>query len=201
MQNKPLSKGKHWALKVKEGNPPKPWKHMKEWSEKTKLVEIKLKKILEEKKITNIVFPWDLENIKCGNTTKVHYMEIYIHHLNNTATINFFDHIDKGFYGIKSISISKEQQPLFDEGYIPSINGKRSTYNITQIKTLTKIWHKSGFKEYISDNEILYIFDQHIFNNLKQQMQRNIHKRKYQYDDKYDEQPNKKQTINFIINT
>ena len=111
-------KGKHWEQKVKEGRPPEPWKGCTEWAEKNFIVKNKFAKLLEDKKI-QYKLPWENEiyNIRCGNRTKVHYMELIIHYINNTATFTFFDTQSKGFFGIRGIFVSKEQRLLFDQNY------------------------------------------------------------------------------------
>jgi hypothetical protein len=177
-------------------------KNTVEWAKKVRLIQNNFYELLKKKNIIYI-FPWKTLNIKCGNTTKVHYMELFIHHLNNTATVNFYDNINKGFFGIKNIFVNKKQQSLFDEGYIPSITGTINTYTKTKIKTLKKIWYNAGFIERKINDGIFFEFDQYIYNNMKQQMQNDIKKRKNknnQLKTKIEYLSSYKLCINYIIN-
>lgn len=173
------------AKKVKEGIIPQSSKGTQNWAAKAFLLENKFNrpkgpcrlkddKLIQDKSITHIL-PWKKSKIKSGNTCKVLYMELLIHHFNKTAMINFFDDNDKGLYGIKTIFVNNEQIPLFDKGYIPSISGSKNN-NTIQIKTLTKIWYITGFIEKKINDGLLFEFNQEKHDHMRKQMKRQYDK-------------------------
>jgi hypothetical protein len=175
------NRGKHWKAKISEGNSPEPWKYTKEWAEKRSKLEAKFSELVGSEQCIKVL-PWrraSPAHRTVGNTNKVLFIELVTHHMTKSAFLTFFDDERMGFLGIKGIFVCAENRPAFDAGLIPSVDSKRQTATLAQIKTLIKIWHTAGFVERVLEGGALsYAFDQATFDRMRAQAQRAEGKRR-----------------------
>jgi hypothetical protein len=171
---KPDNRGKHWKLKSANDKAPTPWIHTKEWADKRCRKEADFGRLVMAR---NIIYtlPWQ-RSTPCarviGNTNKVLFMELLSHHINQIAKLSFVDE-SAGFLGIASVHVAAESRPAFDAGLVPSVEGKRRTGSIAQIKTLVKIWSTAGFVERVlEDGSLIFTFDRATFDRMRAQAQR-----------------------------
>ena len=177
----PNNRGKHWKSKIAEGSAPEPWKATKEWADKRIKLEADFCDLL--KSLNQVyILPWRRSTAPyrvIGNTNKVLFIELIIHHFKKTAILAIEDDERKGFLGITRVFVSSENRGAFDAGFIPSVDGTRCVRSAAQIKTLIKIWHTAGFVEQVLEGgALLYVFDQATFDRMRAQAQRADEKRR-----------------------
>ena len=174
------NRGRHWKDKVLQGCPPEPWKHTKDWAERRTAKENEFSDLLRNRGMV-YTLPWRRPNSalrSMGNTNKVLFIELLIHHLNGVAVLTFVEEVTC-FLGIQSVKVSAENRKIFDAGLIPSVSGKRGVESGAHIKTLIKIWHTAGFVEQVLEGGALsYVFDQETCGRMRAQAQRADEKRR-----------------------
>jgi hypothetical protein len=175
------NRGRHWKDKVLQGCPPEPWKHTKDWAERRTAKESEFCELLRLRGMS-YTLPWrrsQYPHRSMGNTNKVLFMELLVHHLNGVAVLTFVEE-NMCFLGIQTVCVKPEYRSAFDAGLIPSVDGKRRVDGFgAHIKTLVKIWHTAGFVERVLEGGALnYVFDQATFDRMKAQAQRADKKRR-----------------------
>jgi hypothetical protein len=175
------NRGNHWKGKIANGQYPQPWKHTKDWADKRSILETQFCSLIASMNV-RYTLAWrrpEAMHRAVGNTNKVLFIELLTHHLKRSATLAFFDDERMGFLGIKGVFVPADSRPAFDTGLIPSVDSKRQTATLAQIKTITKIWHTAGFVERVLEGGALsYAFDQATFDRMRAQAQRAEEKRR-----------------------
>ena len=175
------NRGNHWKGKIANGQYPQPWKHTKDWADKRSILETQFCSLIASMNV-RYTLAWrrpEAMHRAVGNTNKVLFIELLTHHLKRSATLAFFDDERMGFLGIKGVFVPANSRPAFDAGLIPSVDSKRQTATLAQIKTLIKIWHTAGFVERVLEGGALsYAFDQATFDRMRAQAQRAEEKRR-----------------------
>ena len=156
-----VSKGKrgtHWIEKFAAGNGPELASHVTAWAERSRTTELKLKALLP-----GYVLPWlrgkTAVATRMGNSGKVLFMQLLIHHVNKVVRIQFEDGAGElgeqctvgvrgGFFGISCLRIL--QHDVFNSaegGDIHTISWARTNMPKGKAQTVSKLWHSYGFSE------------------------------------------------------
>jgi hypothetical protein len=150
-------RGTHWAEKVKAGFAPNPSAATKEWAERQNEKEMEYSIFMRSRNVTAIL-PWQIPGAvrSSGNTKKVIYMELLMHHVSGAAHVVLSERTTDGLFGIVGFSVPPNGRPAFDAGSVPSMASAAGTAR----KSIAKIWQTSGFRErLLPDGTLLYEYD------------------------------------------
>jgi len=151
--------GKHWADKVRDGNPPMMREGIRKWAALLPEFEGKVQALMPRH-----VFPWNkATSLFTGNTGKVLYLQMLIHQHHGVVEITFGS---DGFYGIQTIVVPSAMVQAFNAGVIPSIT---TGANHAAKYRLQKIWATAGFTETETHGTIVFTYDQAVYAKIKAQ--------------------------------
>jgi hypothetical protein len=176
------NRGKHWATKVVEGKPPKPWKDTQAWADRRKAKEAEFDALVSSSpECAGWTLPWRTRGSRpTGNTQKVLYIELMMHRARGSVELHTSAAADAAadasFFGITRVVVPAAGRAAFDGGAIPSCDAHRRTgpavtaEGRARLKALSKIWETAGFRERaLVDGSLQYAYDAAIFAKQKRQ--------------------------------
>ena len=153
---KTQGRGVHWRDKVAAGNAPAAASYTTLWAERCRNMEVKLRA-----KIPGYCLPWHRVQIAMGNTGKVLFMQLLIHHVNKVVKLQFSDgagvlgnqsclDLQNDFFGIVGFEILDPS--VFDSNEsvvceIHSVAWARANPAKVKLQSVLKLWTTYGFEE------------------------------------------------------
>lgn len=166
---KTQGRGVHWRDKVAAGNAPGVASYTTLWAERCRNMEVKLRA-----KLPGYCLPWHRVQINMGNTGKVLFMQLLIHHVNKVVKLQFSDgagvlgnqsclDLQNDFFGIVGFEIL--DPGVFDACEtgvceIHSVAWARANPAKVKLQSVLKLWTTYGFEESVdsSSNPALYAY-------------------------------------------
>ena len=153
-------RGLHWKEKVAAGTWSKPYEHNPRWADCAIRVEAELHGLLVSVGVTDYSVPWRRvsDQNRIGNSLRVTFMQLMIHHINKVVKIEFTDGSplgrdcdlspDRGFMGIQRFTVV--QPEIFNGstayGAIQSVEWVRRHLTPTHLISNIKLWNSMGLR-------------------------------------------------------
>jgi hypothetical protein len=158
---KTQGRGVHWRDKVAAGNPPGVASYTTLWAERFKHMEAKLKA-----QLPGYCVPWHRAHMNMGNTGKVLFMQLLIHHVNKVVNLRFSDgagvlgrqsclDLKNDFFGIVGFEILDPGAFDSDESAaceIHSIAWARANPTKVKFQSVLKLWTTYNFEESVDSS-------------------------------------------------